>query len=90
MCKAKKLICDWTDKKHYLVQYWMLKLFVRHGMIMDKNHEIIPFKQSKWLGKISVLLRESEIGLTMILKKISINDLITDFREKQWKVYEIV
>ena len=48
---AKKLICDWTDKKNYLVHYKMLEFFVRHGMIVDKIHEISSFKQSKWLEK---------------------------------------
>ena len=27
----------------------MLKFYVRHGMIVEKIHEIISFKQSKWL-----------------------------------------
>ena len=47
--KANKLDCDWTDKKNFLFHYRMLKFFVRHGVIVDKNHEIISFKQSKWL-----------------------------------------
>ena len=47
--KSKKLICDWSDKKKYLIHYRMLKFFVRHGMIVEKVHEIISFKQSKWL-----------------------------------------
>ena len=47
----KKLICDWSDKKKYLVHYRMLKFYVRYCMIVDKVHEIIPFKQSKWLEK---------------------------------------
>ena len=47
--KSKKLICDWTDKKNYLTHYRMLKFHVRHGMIVEKIHEIISFKQSKWL-----------------------------------------
>ena len=49
--KAKKLICCWTDKKKYLVHYRMLKLYVRHGMVVDNTHKIISFKQSKWLEK---------------------------------------
>ena len=49
--KSKKLICDWTDKKNYLVHYRMLKFYVRHGMVVDKINEIISFKQSKWLEK---------------------------------------
>ena len=49
--KSKKLVCDWSDKKNYLVHYRMLKFYVRHGMVVDKIHEIISFKQSKWLEK---------------------------------------
>ena len=29
----------------------MLKFYVRHGMVVEKIHEIISFKQSKWLEK---------------------------------------
>ena len=47
--KSKKLICDWTDKENYLIHYRVLKFYVRHGMIVVKIHEIISFKQSKWL-----------------------------------------
>ena len=32
--KSKKLICDWTDKKKYVIHYRMLKFDVRHGMIV--------------------------------------------------------
>ena len=46
-----KLICDWTDKKKYLIHYRMLKFYVGPGMKVDKVHEIISFKQSKWLEK---------------------------------------
>ena len=49
--KAKKLIYDWTDKKNYLVHCRMLNFYVRHGMIVDKVHEIFSFKQSKWFEK---------------------------------------
>ena len=46
---SKKLICDGTDKKKYLILYRMLKFYIRHGMIVEKIHEIISFKQSRWL-----------------------------------------
>ena len=29
----------------------MLKFYIRHGMVVDKIHNIISFKQSKWLEK---------------------------------------
>ena len=47
----KKLICDWTDKRNYLIQYRMLKFYIRHGMKIKEVHKVISFKQSKWLEK---------------------------------------
>ena len=47
--QTKKLKCDWSDKKNYLVHYRMLKFYARHGVISDKVHNIISFKQSNWL-----------------------------------------
>ena len=49
--QTKKLICDWSDKKNYLVHYRLLKFCLGHGMIFDKVHNIISFKQSRWLEK---------------------------------------
>ena len=49
--QTKKVKCDWSDKKNYSVHYRMLKFYVRHGMVVDKVHETISFKQSKWLEK---------------------------------------
>ena len=49
--KCKKLICDWTDKQKYLVPYRLLKFYVKHGMEITKVHEVILFKQKKWLEK---------------------------------------
>ena len=37
--QTSKLICDWSDKKNYLIHYRMLKLYFRHGMIVEKVHE---------------------------------------------------
>ena len=47
----KKLICNWSDKKNYLTHYRMLQFYVRHGMVVDRVHEIISFRQSRWLEK---------------------------------------
>ena len=47
----KKSICDWSDKKNYLIHYRMLKFYIRHEMIVDKVHETISFRQSRWLEK---------------------------------------
>ena len=48
---TKKLICDWSDMRNYLVHYRMLKFYIRHGMIIDKVHNIISFRQSRWIEK---------------------------------------
>ena len=45
--KARKLICEWTVDKNYSTYYRMLKIYVRHGLIVDKIHEIISCKQNK-------------------------------------------
>ena len=39
----EKKISDWSDKKNYLVHYRMLKVHIRHGMIVDKVHDILSF-----------------------------------------------
>ena len=49
--KSKKLLCDWTDKKSYLIHYRLLKIYVRYGMVVEKIHQIISFQQSNWLEK---------------------------------------
>ena len=49
--QSSKLICDWSNKKNYLIHYRMLKFYIRHGMVVDKIHNIISFRQSRWLEK---------------------------------------
>ena len=69
--QSSKLICDWSDKKNYLVHYRMLKFHVRHGMIVDKVHDIISFKQSSWLEKY--------INFNTQKKNQAVNDCEKDF-----------
>ena len=69
--KSKKLICDWTDKKKYLIHYRMLKFYARHGMVVEKIHQIISFKQSKWL--------ESYISFNTQKRNRAKNDFEKDF-----------
>ena len=67
------MICDWTDKKKYLIHYRMLKFFVVHGMIIDKVHEIISFKQSKWLEKYMNFIAQKRNQAVDDFEKTSIN-----------------
>ena len=48
---AQKLLCDWSDKKNCFFHYRMLKFYVKHGMVVEKIHKRISFKQSKRLEK---------------------------------------
>ena len=69
--QSSKLICDWSDKKNYLVHYRMLKFFGRHGLIVDKVHGIISFRQSRWLEKY--------INLNTQKRYQAVNDFEKDF-----------
>ena len=69
--QTRKLICDWSDKKNHLVHYRMLKFYDRHGMVVEKNHEIISFKQSRWL--------EKSISFNTQKRNKAVNDFEKDF-----------
>ena len=69
--QTKKLICDWFDKKNYLVHYRMLKFYLRTGMIVDKVHKMISFKQSSWLEKY--------INFNTQKRNQAVNDFEKDF-----------
>ena len=47
----KKLICDWTDKRNYLIHYRMLKFYIRHFIKIREVHKVISSKQNKSLEK---------------------------------------
>ena len=49
--QTKKFICEWSDKKNYWIHFRIIKFYVRHGMKVDKVHDIISFRQSGWLEK---------------------------------------
>ena len=49
LLRKKNLFCFWTDIKNNLIQYRILKFYVRHGLVVEKTHEIISFEQQAWL-----------------------------------------
>ena len=69
--QTKKLICDWSYKKNYLIHYRILKFYIRHGMIIDKVHNIMSFKQYRWLEKY--------INFNTQKRNKAINDFEKDF-----------
>ena len=80
--KLKKLGSDWTDKKNYLVHYRMLQFYVRHGMVGEKIHEIISFKQNKRLEKF-IFETQRRNKVKNEFGKDFMNYLTTHFMEKQ-------
>ena len=88
--QTKKLICDWCDKKNFLINYRMLKFYIRHGMIVNKVHRIISFRQSRWL--------EKNINFNTQKRNKAENDFEKDFYKllnnafygKHWKMFVIV
>ena len=68
---SRKLICDWSDKKKYLIHYRLLKFYVGHGMVVEKILKIISFKQSKCLERYISFNTKKETKLKIILRKTS-------------------
>ena len=81
----KKLIGDWNDKKNYLFHYRMLKFLIKQGVIVNKVHEIISFRQSKWLKIYISFNTQNGTELKMKLKKTSIKYFITHLRKNNGK-----
>lgn len=49
--KIKKLVLTLYGKLNYVIHYRMLKLALKHGLILKKVHRILKFRQSNWLAK---------------------------------------
>ena len=84
--QTKKLISDWSDKKNFLIHYRMLKIFNRHGMIIDKAHEIVSFKQSNWLVKLINFNTQKRIQAVNVFERDLYKLLKNAFMVKQWKM----
>ena len=69
--QTTKWICDWSDKKHYLNHYRLLKFYVRCGMEVATVHKVSSLEQSKWL--------EKNIGFNTQKRKKAKNDFENDF-----------
>ena len=83
------MIYDWTDQKHYPIHNRMSKLYLGHGMILDKVREKNSFRQSKWLEKYINVNRQKRNLAKNILRKISTNFLISPSMQKRSKMLAI-
>lgn len=48
--KGTKLIADLQPKRNYVIHYRLLKLALKHGLVLVKVHRVLSFKQSAWLA----------------------------------------
>lgn len=44
-----KLVPNLYDKKHYVVHYRNLKMYVEQGLVVTQVHRILQFEQKPWL-----------------------------------------
>ena len=61
--KCNKLLCDFHDKKNYVVRIMALKQALNHGLILKAVERVIQFNQKGWLKSYSdmnIELRKEE------------------------------
>ena len=63
----------------------MLNFYVRHGMVVDKIHEILSFKQSKWLEKYINFDTQKRNRANNDVEKDFYKLLNNVFTAKRWK-----
>ena len=63
----------------------MLNFYVRHGMVVDKIHEILSFKQSKWLEKYINFDTQKRNRANIDVEKDFYKLLNNVFTAKRWK-----
>ena len=47
--RVEKLVPNLCDKKKYVIHVKALKQALDHGLVLEKIHRVIQFKQSAWM-----------------------------------------
>ena len=68
--KYKKLICNLSNKKKYVIHVNSLKQALNHGLKLNKIHRVIEFNQKEWL--------KPYIDMNAELRKAAKNDFEKD------------
>ena len=69
--KCKKLVCNFLNKKKYVVHINSLKQALNHELKLKKIHRVIEFNQKAWL--------KPYIDMSTELRKVADNDFEKDF-----------
>ena len=68
---VEKLVPNLLDKKKYVIHVKTLKQALDHGLVLEKIHRVIHFKQSAWMKEY--------IDFNTRLRKVAKNDFEKDF-----------
>ncbi|KAL4091251.1 hypothetical protein QTP88_025973 [Uroleucon formosanum] len=69
--KVKKLMATLHSKKNYVIHYRNLQQAIANGIIVEKVHRVLEFRQSAWLAKY--------IQLNTEMRKKAVNEFEKDF-----------
>ena len=68
---VEKLVPNLHDKKKYVIHVKALKQALDHGLVLERIHRVIQFKQSAWMKEY--------IDFNTILRTVAKNDFEKDF-----------
>ena len=69
--RVEKLVPNLHDKKKYVIHVKALKQALDHGLVLEKIHRVIQFKQSAWMKEY--------IDFNTRLRTVPKNDFEKDF-----------
>ena len=70
---TKKLVCNLSDKKNYIVHINVLKQALDHGLKLRKVYRVIEFEQEAWLKEYIDVNTELRKKATNDLKRTSLS-----------------
>ena len=70
---VENLIPNLYDKKRYVIHIRALDQALAHGLVLERIHRVIEFKQSAWMKEYIDFNTKLELQLPMTLRKISRN-----------------
>ncbi|XP_026815430.1 uncharacterized protein LOC113555237 isoform X2 [Rhopalosiphum maidis] len=69
--RVKKLVATLHSKKNYIIHYRNLQQAIANGLIVEKVHRVLEFRQSDWLA--------TYIHLNTEMRKKAVNEFEKDF-----------
>ena len=83
---CKKLICNLSNKKKYVIHVNSLKQALNHGLKLKKIHRVIEFNQKVWLKPCVDMNTELRKAAKNDFEKDLFKLIIIQYSEKRWKI----